>query len=107
MLYTFSFSDGRFIYPPEAAANGRPDEPVLDAPVDSIRFEMLRDGIEDFEYLATLKRLLKSRGHGLSERERKRFEKLLTVPDSISARDTTRSCGLWHTWAIARPRLPT
>jgi hypothetical protein len=47
--------DGRFIYPPEAAANGNPAEPVLDSPVDSIRLEMLRDGIEDYEYLAILR----------------------------------------------------
>ncbi|MBN2492842.1 MAG: DUF4091 domain-containing protein [Planctomycetes bacterium] len=52
--------DGRFLYPPEAAADGRPESPVLDGPVDSIRWEMLRDGIEDYEYLAILERRLGS-----------------------------------------------
>ena len=77
--------DGRFLYPPEAAADGRPAAPVLDAPVDSIRFEMLRDGIEDYEYLALLDRLLKERGAQLSDEERQRYEALLEVPDAITA----------------------
>ncbi|MFO1489731.1 MAG: DUF4091 domain-containing protein [Kiritimatiellia bacterium] len=50
--------DGRFLYPPLAAAEGRPAAPVLEGPVDSIRWEMLRDGLEDYEYLALLRRLL-------------------------------------------------
>ena len=41
------------------------------APVGSIRLEMLRDGIEDFEYLAMLKRRNAKSG-------------LLEVPESIS-----------------------
>ena len=45
---------------------------------------MLRDGIEDFEYLAILKRLLEERGDSLSGKERKRYEGLLSVPDAIS-----------------------
>jgi hypothetical protein len=77
--------DGRFMYPPEAAANAQPPQPVLDGPVDSIRWEMLRDGIEDYEYLATLKRLLAERGAGLPKRLRVRCEKLLSVPEEIAA----------------------
>ena len=69
--------DGRFIYPPEAAADGRPGQPVLDAPVDSIRFEMLRDGIEDYEYLVMLDRLIRETGDT-------RYEGLLDVPGDIS-----------------------
>ena len=34
------------------------DAPVLDGPVDSIRWEHLRDGIEDYEYLCILRRRL-------------------------------------------------
>ena len=48
--------DGRFVYPPLAAADAHPDQPIVEGPVDSIRWEMLRDGIEDYEYLAILKR---------------------------------------------------
>lgn len=47
--------DGRFLYPPEEAANGHPAKPVLGGPVESIRLEMIRDGIEDYEYLMILK----------------------------------------------------
>ena len=77
--------DGRFIYPPEAAADGQPDAPVFEAPVDCIRFEMLRDGIEDYEYMAMLDRLLEARGDTLPADERARLEALLEVPDEISA----------------------
>lgn len=41
--------DGRFLYPPVAAAGGA-KEFVADGPVSSIRWEMLRDGIEDLDY---------------------------------------------------------
>jgi hypothetical protein len=76
--------DGRFMYPPEAAADANPPEPVLDGPVDSIRWEMLRDGIEDYEYLAILKRLMVERKGTLSKRALSRVEKLLEVPGGIT-----------------------
>ena len=81
--------DGRFIYPPEAAATGRQNETVLDGPVDSIRWEMLRDGIEDYEYLALLRRLLEARGKKLSAKQRDAYAALLTVPQSITRNMTT------------------
>jgi hypothetical protein len=81
--------DGRFIYPPEAAADGRQKETVLDGPVDSIRWEMLRDGVEDYEYLAMLRRLLEARKDKLSVDERARYEGLLEVPKEITADMTT------------------
>ncbi len=76
--------DGRFIYPPEAAADAHPEKPVLDGPVDSIRWEMLRDGIEDYEYLAILKRLIEQTKDKLSPSQQKRLASLLEVPDSIT-----------------------
>jgi len=81
--------DGRFVYPPEAAADGHPPEPVLEGPVDSIRWEMLRDGIEDYEYLVILRDLLRTRGDKLPAAARKRYAALLEVPDSITADMTT------------------
>ena len=72
--------DGRFIYPPEAAAQGNPPEPVLDPPVSSIRLEMLRDGIEEYEYLAILRQRLAKSGQSDSQ--------LLKVPEEIT-RNTT------------------
>ncbi|MBN2269357.1 MAG: DUF4091 domain-containing protein [Sedimentisphaerales bacterium] len=76
--------DGRFIYPPVAAADAQPAQPVLDGPVDSIRWEMLRDGLEDYEYLAMLKRLLKAKDPKLSAALRKEFSALLDVPEEIT-----------------------
>jgi hypothetical protein len=54
--------DGRFLYPPPRCfdRDGRwikSGEPVTDDPVESYRLEMLRDGIEDYEYFAILSRL--------------------------------------------------
>ena len=45
--------DGRFFYPPESAATpGRNGgKPVLEPPVSSLRREMLREGVEDYEFL--------------------------------------------------------
>jgi hypothetical protein len=76
--------DGRFMYPPEAAADANTPAPVLDGPVDSIRWEMLRDGLEDYEYLVILKRLLAEKRDEISWPQKPRYEKLLEIPDSIS-----------------------
>jgi hypothetical protein len=76
--------DGRFIYPPKAAAGARQEETVLDGPVSSIRWEMLRDGIEDYEYLAILKRLLASKRRDLDPVAAREIQELLTVPPAIS-----------------------
>jgi len=70
--------DGRFIYPPEAAADAHPSGPVLDGPVDSIRWEMLRDGIEDYEYLVVLRKLIEANKGNLLE-----------VPEDITSDMTT------------------
>jgi len=81
--------DRRFIYPPESAADGNQAEPVLEGPVDSIRWEMLRDGIEDYEYLVILKRLLDARGDKVAAEKQAAFAKLLEVPAKITANMTT------------------
>jgi hypothetical protein len=81
--------DGRFIYPPEAAADAHPAGPVLDGPVDSIRWEMLRDGIEDYEYLAVLERLLMANEDVLDDGQMQRYMSLLYVPADITSDMTT------------------
>jgi hypothetical protein len=81
--------DGRFIYPPEAAADAHPPKPVLEGPVDSIRWEMLRDGIEDYEYLAILNRLIKNRKDRLTPGQMQQFSALLDVPETITKDMTT------------------
>ncbi len=49
--------DGLFLYPPESAMEGAGDGFIDEPPVGSVRGEMLRDGIEDYEYFAILQRL--------------------------------------------------
>jgi len=77
--------DGRFIYPPPAAADGRPSQPVIAGPVDSIRWEMLRDGIEDYEYHVILRGLLAERGGALPEEVRAQYAGLLEVPAEVTS----------------------
>ncbi len=76
--------DGRFVYPPLAAADGQPDAPVLDPPVGSIRLDMLRDGIEDYEYFAILSDLVEEHGDTLSESDLERYRNLLEVPADVT-----------------------
>ena len=82
--------DGRFIYPPEEAATpGRfGPQPVIAPPVSSIRWEMLREGIEDYEFLWLLRDLLRQKRDKLSAEQLQQYEALLTVPESIT-RDMT------------------
>jgi hypothetical protein len=51
--------DGRLLYPPRQT---KPTEPVIEPPVNSIRFENLRDGIEDREYLLLLREIAEGDG---------------------------------------------
>lgn len=81
--------DGRFVYPPEAAADAHPAGPVLNGPVDSIRWEMLRDGIEDYEYLAILKKLLEARKDKIKPEQKKEYAALVDVPQDITSDMTT------------------
>jgi len=82
--------DGRFVYPPLSAAlpgiSG--PEPVLEPPVASIRLEMLREGIEDYEMLYLLRGLLQKNGGKLSAEQRRSVEALLEVPAEITSEMT-------------------
>jgi hypothetical protein len=80
--------DGRFVYPPEAAG-GIAEAPILDGPVSCFRMEMLRDGLEDYEYMTMLERLLEEKGDDLSWWKRRCYTRLLEVPDSITENLTT------------------
>lgn len=81
--FRWKAGDGRFFYPPESAT-GTQAQPVMDDPVPSIRWEQLRDGVEDYEYLTMLKRLLAEKGKALPVAKRAEYEALLTVPADIS-----------------------
>lgn len=78
--------DGRFIYPPLAASvpGKSGDQPVLEGPVSSIRWEMLREGVEDYEMLALLAELIAQARPTLTEEQLKRYESLLEVPGEIT-----------------------
>jgi len=74
--------DGRFLYPPlEAATPGRNDgKAMIKPPVSSIRWEMIREGIQDYEMLLML-RDLKAQRPELAEQ----IDALLVVPESITS----------------------
>jgi hypothetical protein len=82
----FGNGDGRFIYPPLSAAVPDLNEgkPNFEKPVSSIRWEMIREGVEDYEMLYMLRDLLKRNKNKLSATEYQTAEELLTVPESIT-----------------------
>ena len=79
--------DGRFLYPPKKVFQS--DEECLEGPVSSIRWEMLREGVEDYEYLWMLRdEIERLREKGLSQKEKaliEEAERLLEVPTEICA----------------------
>jgi hypothetical protein len=83
--------DGRFVYPPLSAAvpGASGPGPVLQPPVSSVRFEMLREGIEDYEFLYLLRELLEVSKGNISAAEYAEMQSLLEVPESISRDMTT------------------
>lgn len=83
--------DGRFIYPPEAASvPGKSGPgPVLEPPVASIRWEMLREGVEDYEFLWLLRDLVAKKRSRLTSEEIRQCESLLEVPAAITKDMTT------------------
>ena len=70
--------DGRFIYPPK---EWKSSAAVVSGPVSSIRWEMLREGIEDWEYFKTLEELVA--GGDIPESMRRRGRELLDIPERI------------------------
>jgi len=67
--------DGRFLYPPNVDPNSD-HEPILSGPVDSIRWEMLREGLEDWEYFHALEERLQGRDDAQARA-------LLTIPEEV------------------------
>jgi len=76
--------DGRFLYPPrrDPAAG---DLPCLDGPVNSVRWENLRDGMEDYEYFWLLQGAMQRElvWHGETELY-KQARELVKVPPEVS-----------------------
>ena len=86
---TWGNGDGRFLYPPLAAAvPGKSADPVIAPPVSSIRWEMLREGVEDYEYLSLLRQAIDQQRSRLSADAVRELEALLDVPAGITAEMT-------------------
>ncbi len=74
--------DGRFLYPPNRKAWHDQQTKYIEGPVDSYRWEQLRDGLEDWEYMYALQELVRKRGSAARDAAR-----LLKVPDEIMGRN--------------------
>ncbi len=71
--------DGRFVYPPlTAQVPGLNDgKPIFDAPNASERLEMIRAGLQDYEQLLILKRLLAEKDGVISAEQKAKYAALL------------------------------
>jgi hypothetical protein len=75
--------DGRFLYPPNRDPE-HDDTKYIQGPIPSIRWELLRDGIEDYEYFWLLRREIERlREAGVAPSVYEAEEKLLEVPQEI------------------------
>ncbi len=75
--------DGRLLYPPNRDPE-RNHSRILEPPVPSIRWELLRDGIEDFEYFWLLRAQIdRLKALGANPAEYREAEKLLDVPREV------------------------
>lgn len=81
--------DGRFFYPPNRDPNNN-KEPFISGPVNSLRWELLRDGIEDYEYFWMLQQQVNAHEKmgDLNDRQEvwlATAKNLLKVPDNITS----------------------
>ena len=96
--------DGRFVYPPHRdPAAGK--MPCLDGPVNSVRWENLRDGMEDYEYFWLLQQAMQRElvRHGDTDLYRQ-ARGLLKVPNEVSE-DLTHFTSDPRTMLIHRDRV--
>ena len=78
--------DGRFFYPP-LEWKTKPNEPLDDDPIETVRLENLRDGLEDWEYFTTLKEISTSKDATSEQKGVARA--FLDIPDYIvNSKDT-------------------
>ena len=76
--------DGRFLYPPRRASSSG-NNPELGEPVNSIRWENLRDGLDDYDYLSLLQdEIARSEAGKTSAAVLAKAKALLEVPPDIS-----------------------
>ncbi|MBM3889622.1 MAG: DUF4091 domain-containing protein, partial [Verrucomicrobia bacterium] len=56
VTYKYRHGDGYFFYPP--LRRGEPDQPIHDRIVPTVRWELMREGAEDYDYLRMLEQLV-------------------------------------------------
>ncbi len=79
--------DGRFFYPLNRDPN-KDQNTYIGKPIPSLRLEILRDGIEDYEYFVALENLLKQLPES-KPGSNKEATQLLAFPDRIYTNETT------------------
>ena len=87
--------DGRFFYPPISTKDGSKADDNEQI-VGTMRLDILRDGIEDYEYLKILQRTLAEKSHKLTAQEKEKYTQLLVVPDTITKSVTEFSFNPTH-----------
>ena len=75
--------DGRFFYPPRRDP-GLKGPPILEPPIVSVRWENIRDGIEDYEYFVLLEKAIEAAKGKADEVVLGEARELLKVPETIS-----------------------
>jgi len=82
--------DGRFLYPPNRDPN-RDRPKYLCGPINSVRWEILREGVEDYEYFRLLERAVRQAPPAKKDLAKKGHA-LLQVPPSVfrSGQDYTQ-----------------
>ncbi len=73
--------DGRFLYPPNREA-GLDKTKYIRGPVDSVRWEILREGIEDYEYFVLLEKAVRQAPPAKAARAAE-AAKLLKIPAAL------------------------
>jgi Glycoside hydrolase 123, catalytic domain/Glycoside hydrolase 123 N-terminal domain len=84
--------DGRFLYPPNRDP-AKDKTKYLCGPIDSVRWEVLREGVEDYEYFVLLEQALKAvKGNAKLKAAAAEAAQLLEFPPSLftSGREYTK-----------------
>jgi hypothetical protein len=75
--------DGRFLYPPNRDP-AKDKTKYLCGPIDSVRWEILREGVEDYEYFVLLERALEAaKGNAKLKAAAAEASKLLALPPTL------------------------